>query len=149
MEFSFKAAFAQIIGYAAQNTYEPSDGYIYMTAVGQPLGDLNPAIKIIQQQGEHLVLAAPRRAKFTQLVLRLVAAGVQLQDISGNRRIAASLLGSAPVSGLRYSRSLFAAPLVSAPLRQRLYVYMQVDQLHQALAELQLQGDTLEHLYDY
>jgi hypothetical protein len=151
LEFSVKTLYAKLIGYAAQSSYEQSDGYIYMTATRAPENtDAVPAsVKTIEQKGNSYLLAVPRWGQFTKVLPQLAQNGFVFQDISGNTRIVFSFIGEAPVGQLTHANVLFSSPLVSNNKQQRVYIYAAVSQVQDCLQEMQAKGFLLEHIYDY
>jgi FAD/FMN-containing dehydrogenase len=147
LEFTLKTGYAKLIGYAAQSSYEQSDGFIYMTAKGA--GNVQAPAKILEQKDDSYLLAIPRWGLFTKTLPILVEQGFVFQDISGNTRIVLSYIGNGDLNDLNHSKLLFASPLVSNAQQQRAYVYAAVSNLKNAMQELQVNGFTLEHMYDY
>jgi FAD/FMN-containing dehydrogenase len=151
LEFSIKTLYAKLIGYAAQSSYEQSDGYIYMTAQRAPenTNAIPASVKTIEQKENSYLLAVPRWGQFTKVLPQLAQSGFVFQDISGNTRIVFSFIGESSVGQLTYSNLLFASPLVSNNKQQRIYVYAAVNQVQACLQEMQSKGFLLEHIYDY
>lgn len=148
-EFGFKTLYAKLIAKAVSSNYEPSDGYIYLTAKAAPGLSLPAPARLLEQQGDNYLIALPRWGEFTRNLPKLLALGLVPQDISGNKRIALSLLGSGAPNVAKEYHLLFSSPLVSDASRQRAYVYTQVSDLQASLESLAAQGFSLEHIYDY
>lgn len=147
LEFTLKAVYAKLIGQAVQSNYEPSDGFIYMTATGS--GDVQAPAKILEQKGDAYLMAIPRWNLFTKTLPALIEQGYVFQDISGNTRMVLSYVGGSIPKDLKESTLLFASPMVSNPQQQRVYVYSAVSNLKNAMHELSAKGLSLEHIYDY
>jgi FAD/FMN-containing dehydrogenase len=150
-EFTIKTGYAKLIGYAAKSSYEQSDGFIYMTAKRsvESTGDIHLPAKKLEQKGESYLLAVPRWGLFTKTLSELVQQGFEFQDISGNTRIVLSYIGSGKLDTLRDAKLLFASPLVSNKQQERVYIYSAVNNLKNAMQEMQMKGFSLEHIYDY
>ncbi|MCC2638734.1 MAG: putative Oxidoreductase, FAD-binding [Moraxellaceae bacterium] len=152
VEFTLKAGYASVIGWASQTAYAPSDGFIYSTAtVPATPADLPGSTKVIAQHQQKRILAIPRWGGFTRDVPALARAGVDFEDIAGNSRIALSVIGPArqPLA-LAAGHKLFDTRLVSRPDLQRQVWIVPVKELGATLRALdQDRTLTLEHVYDY
>lgn len=152
VEFTLKAGYASLIGWASHAAYEPSDDFIYATATLPAAAPALPAtVKVMARDGQAAVLAVPRWGGFTRDVPALARAGVDFRDIAGNARIALSVIAPAgqPVT-LASGHKLFDSAMVSRPGLQRQVWIVPVRELGTTLRALA--GDrrlVLEHLYDY
>ncbi len=151
-EFTFKAGYASLIGWASHTAYTPSDSFIYSTATVPEQSTALPAtVKVIARKNEKTILAIPRWGGFTRDIPNLANAGIDFKDIAGNSRIALSIIGPASQSFVVASgHKLFNSSLVSRPDLQRQVWIVPVNKLGSTLREIQQQkAMTLEHIYDY
>ena len=95
-------------------------------------------------------MTLPRYEPFTQIVPRLVARGVEWNDLAGNDEIMVTLIGFRDWGyDLSVGRQLFEMPVLIDDQRKRIAVNVPVRELHQLLAEIGSRGAQLEHIYDY
>lgn len=152
MEYGFKALYAKLIKYAAQTTYEQSDGLIYMQAVVPP--DSNAifpsSVKVIAESAGEVTLAVPRWGAFTDAIIALAKHELRYTNISGNTRIVVSTLSDpANAPPLTQSRRVFSSRLVSNSNQQRTYWLVKVKDLSGAINEALVKGYQVEHIFDY
>lgn len=151
LEFVFKTMYAEAIGYASKNTFDPSTGKIYMTinraANSKPL----PAgVDVMESRGLQQLVSLPRWQGFTETLPALTAAGYSVEDISGNPMIAASIIvPSNAVDKLPTGSYWFTSRIVSDTNHTRIVMPVAVKTLHTFLAELPASNAKLEHLYDF
>lgn len=93
-----------------------------------------------------LVVEAPRYQQFTDLLAKLVAAGIPIVEISGNDDILATVVLADP-DRLRGRAALFEVPADGATRRVGLAI--KVAELGALTREARRAGGSVEHLYDY
>ena len=153
LEFGFKALYAKAIGFGAQTAFEGSDGLVTMHVVAEDidLAAVDPRISLLKAfPGGHRVVTVPRWGEFTEIVPKMVAAGVRFVEISGNDEIVVTTLGDTRSDAEPASARLLFQSMVIDPVDTRRSVYwVKIDELHVALENLEQQGLTLEHLFDF
>ena len=152
LEFGFKELYAGAIKFAAKNTYDESDGKIYLTLnseISLQPEQIYPG-NILATAGKDYLLSVPRWGGFTSLIPKLASLGVTFGDISGNGQIALSFLTDElspfkPTLGTY----LFDSPLVSVDNSKRVIYLVNVSDLTALIIEIEQNGHTVEHIYDY
>lgn len=150
LEYSIKALYAELIGFASQTAYEPEDGLIYLT-VSMPINAhqaLPSGVDVINTIGDKSIISVPRWGEFTKVLPKLSELGVQFHDISGNNKIAVSYL-SKKTNALINAELLFQSQQISTPEITRTVILVKVTELNEVLAEIKQQQLHLEHIYDY
>lgn len=152
-EYGFKSLYAKLIELGARTAYEQSDGLIYLTArVPEAVVEDTPdSVRVVQPHPRGQVLSVVRWGPFTEAIPGLAERGVQFLDISGNRRIALSVLVPQQEAdvGLAHVRELFRSRVLSRDDITRVLLLSPVEHLHDTLGEIKARGYTLEHIYDY
>jgi FAD/FMN-containing dehydrogenase len=152
VEYGFKTLYAKLVAYAARTAYEPGDGLIYLTAeyeesegfAGIGLGE------VVAVSEDAYLLAVPRWGEFTKTIPVLVAGGFDFRDISGNDRIAVSVIVDSETGfDTNYADLLFSSNVVSEPALSRLVMLVPVPNLREFVIEVRGKGYQLEHIYDY
>lgn len=153
LEFGFKTLYAKLIGYAAQNTYEPSDGLVYLTVTipKESVGKLPKKVKILYSKNEDYIISVPRWGDFTKIMPVLSSVGIKIKDISGNKEIIISTITSKESNSDNYEsgRILFNSEIVSNPKLVRKVVSVPVKMLDEFFEELSIKKHRMEHLYDF
>jgi len=152
LEFGFKTLYAKAIGFGAKTAYEESEGLIYLTAEHKAFTEntLPEQIVLIERDGDRFLFSVPRWGGFTKVIPQLVDQGFDFIDIAGNQRIAVSML-SRSASGVNYDYApmLFSSPLVTNGDIQREVYWVGVKNLDTLLVEAKVNGQSIEHIYDY
>ncbi len=153
LEYLFKVGYAKLIalGLAATSAPEDRDIMFVVDADPGPILAAEPSVSLVAELPDGgAILLAPRYSAFTDLLQRLAAKGVDVEEIAGNRRILMTAIvpdGAAPeVEG---SAELFAMPLDARPGYRRVGFDLEVPRLSQILRAYQSAGVEVEHLYDY
>ncbi|MBT1065464.1 FAD-binding oxidoreductase [Bowmanella sp. Y26] len=150
LEFGFKQGYAALIGYAATVTYEPAEGLVYLSAIVPDTARLPAQVQVLHQNAQASILALPRWGEFSRLIPELAGQGVRFLDISGNKGLSLSVLQPmAEKQELTHAVTLFGLPMVTAQGMQQRYLWVQVEQLHALLQELEDKQIRLEHIYDF
>jgi hypothetical protein len=151
LEFAIKAAYAEAMGFAAASAYEPAEGLIYATlrAPIAVLQQVDQRLEVLASAGDRHLVSIPRWGPFTEVVVKLAAAGVVFEDISGNHDIVVSLVGpSGNPPGEDCGAAQFTSALVSDPGRLRWVQLVSVADLSEVLIECR-RGRRVEHVFDF
>ena len=152
IEYGFKTLYAKLIGFGAKTAYEQSEGLIYMTADFEEVdgfAGIGAAIVVAVDEDAYL-LSVPRWGEFTHTIPQMVNGGFDFRDISGNTRIAASIIVNSEVSfETKYADLLFSSELVSNPDLTRVVMLVPVQNLREFTIEVRGKGYQFEHIYDY
>jgi len=152
LEFGFKHLYAGAIKYAAQSSYEASDGNIYMIATSHiPLEASNLyGAKILASKEQQYLLSVPRWGSFSENIPKLANAGVTFNDISGNNAIAVSFITNKQREFIpSLGKLLFKSRQVSQPKVKRVVYLVPVDTLTPFINQLDRNGHQIEHIFDY
>lgn len=152
-EFAFKALYAKAIGFGSQATYGPSQGIVTMHVVGdaQSLSGVDSRLEVLQDFGDgHLVVTAPRWGGFTEVMPKLVEAGVRFIEINGNDEIVFTTVEPNDQDAVpAHARLLFNSMVISpAGLKRSAYI-VRIEHLAESLASLNAIGVQLEHIFDF
>ncbi|GAB6069658.1 hypothetical protein JCM30760_07550 [Thiomicrorhabdus hydrogeniphila] len=152
LEFGFKSWYANLIKNAAEATYEKSDGLIYLVTSlpEKTMNQLPENVVVIYRGSDNVILSVPRWGEFTKNIPKLLEQGIQISEISGNKEIAVSFIGSIEAKErLSIGKLLFDSKIVSKPGMIRQVMLVDVSRLNEFLKELENRGFALEHLFDY
>ncbi len=151
-EFAVKAAYAQLVGWAAQSAYGPSEERVQIVAQRpegakpwppgvRTVGALAPATELIE---------LGRWNEFSKVVPHLASEGFDFVEIAGNDHIAVSLVEdvSRPFRSDQAQR-LLQSRVVSNPAKKRTVWFVTVPRLGPFLRQAQAAGVRIEHVYDY
>ncbi len=110
-----------------------------------------PEVHLVEQiDDERALITIPHYQPFTDLVPQLAKRGVRFVEFAGNDHV--MLTAFAPRDwryNLLDAELMFAMEVLIDPMRQRLGLNIPVTALHSVLAEMEQQGVTVEHIYDY
>lgn len=153
LEFAVKAAYAELLGYAARSAYDAPVEEVHLLVRAERAEDLqvDPRVKLVRAltQGRYLV-AVPRWGPFTEIVPEFAERGVEVLEIAGNDDIVMSVVGpKASVLPAQLGVSLFESKLVTDRSKKRSVLLVPTQKLSQALRMLRAANVRLEHLYDY
>lgn len=150
-EFGIKQVYANIIGYASRTAYGVNHDRIYMTVTApEDRAPLPDGVQVHAENGGQQIISTLRWGPFTEALPRLASAGYIFTDISGNRRIALSLVGpSDEECEFKGAVKLFESRFVSDQRRVRHVLMAEVSQLSNILKEIPGTRMQLEHVYDY
>ncbi len=152
VEYGFKTLCAKLIGFRAKTAHEQRDGLIYLTAGFEEAADFYGigAADVVAVYEDAYLLSVPRWGEFTETIPLLVTGGFDFRDISGNGRIAASVIVDSEARfRTRYADLLFSSSLVSNPGLTRMVLLVPVQNLREFVIEVRGKGHRLEHIYDY
>ena len=152
-EYGVKAGYGWLIKQATGAVYDADEQRIYTWAGGidDEILAAEPEVQLVEPAAEpDSIVTLPRYEPFTQIVPRLVARGVEWNDLAGNDEIMVTLIGFRDWNyDLSVGRQLFEMPVLIDDQRKRIAVNVPVRELHQLLAEIGSRGAQLEHIYDY
>ena len=139
-EYLVKSLYARLIGFGSAASF---DAPVHKTAVVASWPDSG------SQQAELIYL--PRYQPFTDAAIELSRQNVLFAEIAGNNgRIVISLLGKEGWNADRAdSTLLLQQPIITRPGLYRHIVEVDVRRLSFALQKTQLDGLTIEHIYDF
>lgn len=149
-EFVFKAAYAQLIEWAAKNSYETPVTNIYLLVDSkenlQQIGD----IKILKEQKNKKLLSIPRWGSFTTNLLKLCQKDMEILEIGGNDEIVVSILSNeSQNNNLDHIRLLYKSDVVTNKKTKRLVYLIPVNQLLAFLKQAKNRKIEIEHVFDY
>lgn len=151
-EYGAKAAYGWLIRQATGAVYDADELRIFAwVRAGDDALASEPEVQLVQSAGDSgAIVTLPRYEPFTQMVPRLVARGVEWQDLAGNDEIMVTLIGFNNWDyDLSVGKQLFEMPVLPDPQRKRIAVSVPVRELHELLAQIGSRGAQLEHIYDY
>ena len=151
-EFAVKAAYAQLLGWAAQSAYGPSEERVQIVVQRsegakpwppgvRTVGALTPATELIE---------LGRWNEFSKVVPRLASDGFDFVEMAGNDHIAVSLVEdvSRPFRSEQAQR-LLQSRVVSNGTKKRTVWFVTVPRLGAFLRQAQAANVRIEHVYDY
>jgi len=150
-EYGIKAAYAKLIGWGTQATYEvaaPTTAVIVRNASA----DIKDVTRLREIAPDRALALLPRYQPFTDVARRLAAAGESFDEIAGNRADALILVtvvapqAWAPPAG---ASVVFRQPVSTRPGVARHALTTSVGQLSATLRSLDAAGVTVEHVFDY
>ncbi|WBH15027.1 hypothetical protein [Sphingomonas radiodurans] len=148
-EYGVKAIYAKALGAATGASLAPDALTLRMVvrARAATLRTIDPRLKPLRQlPGGATLVEAPRYAQFTDLITKLGARGIAIDDIAGNHTIFLTI--RAP-EALRPPAATLAMPLGDRPGWWRYGVTLPVGNLTRWIATARARGAQLEHVYDY
>lgn len=149
-EFAFKAAYAQLIEWAAKSSYETPVTNIYLLTDTnenfQPTGD----IKILKEQKNKKLLSIPRWGAFTTNLLKLSQKDIEILEIGGNDEIVVSILSNeSQNNNFDNTKLLYKSNVVTNKKIKRLVYLVPVKQLLTFLKQAKTRKTEVEHIFDY
>lgn len=149
LEFSFKAAYAQLIEWAAKSSYETPVTTIYIKGELNKTEENSSLFKIIKQKENTSIIGIPRWGEFTNTVLKLKPEDLQINDIGGNDQIAVSvIMNRDKLLNFNSSELLYTSEIVTDKKNSRGVYFIKVDRLLTFIHEVRQFGK-VEHIYDY
>ncbi len=152
IEYGVKAVYGKLIGWGTGAAYAPEDLDIALMIEWAPDSIFaDSRVRKISESGAGAyTVIIPRYEEFTHIVPELARRGVQFVRIAGNDEIFLTLHardGLAPAES--YADIVFTMPVIGTNAIKRFGIKMSVTRLHEALADIEARGMTLEHIYDY
>ena len=150
LEFSFKALYAQLIDWAANMSYAPSDSNIYLMASAHEPIQEHTNLRIIKEQEDKSILGITRWGAFTERLLALSAQDIRIDEIAGNDEIVVSVLMDRTLSlPGQQPALLYESRVVTKPAIKREVYLVEVKNLLPFIRQAASNGITIEHIYDY
>jgi FAD/FMN-containing dehydrogenase len=149
-EFTFKAGYAGLIGWAAKASYEEPVTSIYLV-VSTPDSLQNlPSVKIIHKQGNKKIIGIARWGEFTKTILKIADKKLDIIEIGGNDEILVSLLMNTNQNSMFNNVDLlYESKVVSNEGRKRKVYLLPVSRMLSFINEVKGQGIEIEHVFDY
>jgi len=152
VEYTVKAVYGWLIGLGTRGVYQPEDLVIHAWLDDAPQRIFaDTRIRKVKTLGPRsYIVALPRYAAFTPVVMALVKQGVKFHDLAGNNEILLTAIAPRdlnlhpPSGGIVLSEEI-----LTNPATKRIGVRVPVRTLHVILADLPTRGASVEHLYDY
>lgn len=148
-EFSFKAFYSQLIQWAANATYEIPATKIYLIVSTTDAIKESENIQIIKRDGDKMIIAITRWETFTQEIKKLADLGITIYEISGNDKIAVSIIRKKTQQHHFSSLLLYESKVVTNDNLKRDVYLINVKKLLAFVKEVKNNNATLEHVYDY
>ncbi len=149
-EFVFKAGYAQLIEWAAKNSYETPVTNIYLLVETKENIRSTNDIKILKEQNNKKLLSIPRWGAFTTNLLKLCQKDVKILEIGGNDEIVVSILSEASKnSNFENTKLLYKSEVVTNKKIKRLIYLVPVKQLITFLKQANSRKTEVEHIFDY
>ncbi|OHX68425.1 hypothetical protein NH26_03160 [Flammeovirga pacifica] len=149
-EFLFKAGYGQLIGWAANSTYEEPVTDIYVLATSSTEIPMNNELKVYSKKDSTYLLSIKRWGAFTTNLIALADQEVQIHRIGGNDEILVSII--APKNFSLQSNKinvLYESNIVTDNSAKRLIYFMPVSELIPFIRSMKTEGLEIEHIYDY
>ena len=100
--------------------------------------------------GNRFLISLPRWGDFTKIIPVLAEQGFDFIDISGNQRIAVSMLSPTGSNiNYHYASKLFSSKFVTNKNIERDVYWVGVRNLQALLVDGKNNNQTIEHIYDY
>jgi hypothetical protein len=152
-EYLAKALYGWLIMKATKTAYEDArpDTAVWVDRLPDSVQTELPDVKVLKQfpDGSALI-TVPRYEAFKVYSSKLAERGVTFQEIAGNRgAILVSALVPAAWTPGPGQQVLFTQPVLTRPAEKRVALTVNVPDLHALLNRIRLEGDDLEHVYDY
>mgnify|MGYP000473161030 CR=1 FL=1 len=150
VEFSFKAAYAQLIDWAASASYEEPVTEIYAMVSSQNPIQPNPDLRIIKEQGNKKIIGITRWGAFTKSIIELSNSELEILEISGNDQIVVSLILKQKQSlTFKSLDQLYNSSIVTRPDMTRLVCILSVKELLPLIRYAKNNEIEVEHIFDY
>ena len=150
VEFSFKAAYAQLIEWAAKASYEEPVTSIYLLANTEDVIQQTPDIKIISEQEDKKIIGVTRWGAFTESLVKLSDEDIDILEIGGNDEIVVSvLMNDAQNIAFNGTQVLYESRVVTNKDRKRAVCMMPVNSLLLFINYATSEGYEVEHIFDY
>jgi hypothetical protein len=151
-EYGVKSGYAKLIGWASGASLGRDERTLRFAVKADPaaLTKVDPRLKPVGTlPGGEVVVEAPRYAQFTDLLLKLSRAPVQLVEIGGNDDIFLTILLPPRKDIPGPATHLITTTLDDPPGWRRLGLSTKVADLLDVIRETQRSGGRVEHVYDY
>jgi FAD/FMN-containing dehydrogenase len=148
IEFSFKASYATLIGWAAKASYEEPVTSIYLV-VSAPDSLQTVGLNIVLKRDEKMLISIPRWGEFTKEIIRLADSDLAVHEIAGNDEIVVSVLAPGGAGLPAGAELLYTSDVVTNSDSKRYVYWLPVDKLLPFIRETRNNGFEVEHVFDY
>jgi hypothetical protein len=150
LEFSFKAFYAQLIGLAAESSYEEPTTDIYLLVSSEEDIEKINNVTVTKQQGDKKIIAIPRWGTFTETILDLSSKSIHIIEIGGNDEIVVSCLMNKE-KNIEFNKLevLYRSAVVTNTNQIRLVCILPVNELLAFVQHTKHKEIELEHVFDY
>lgn len=149
-EFTFKAIYAQLIEWAAKNSYETPVTKIYLLVNTKEKLDSNKDVKIIKEEKNKKILSIPRWGAFTTNLLKISPKNIEILEIGGNDEIVVSALSNeSQNNNFDNTKLLYKSNVVTDNKTKRLVYLIPVNQLLTFIKQAKNRKIKVEHIFDY
>lgn len=149
LEFTFKAAYAELIGWGAKAGYEEPVTEIYLLANVPDMLPAIPHLKIVHEQEKNKIISITRWGAFTNTILDIANENVEVVEIGGNDEIVVSILKDNAQNNVFQDELLYESEVVTQTNRIRQVYLVKVDRLLLFVREAKEHGVEVEHVFDY
>jgi hypothetical protein len=150
VEFSFKACYAKLIEWGAKASYEEPVTNIYLVVSSGDSIQTTTEYKVIHQRGSESLISIPRWGAFTENVLEIAKANINVKEIGGNDQIVVSVLTENDAKNVfKSAEMLYESRLVTDPTRERQLYLLPVAGLLNFVRDAKSRGIEVEHVFDY
>jgi FAD/FMN-containing dehydrogenase len=148
-EFTFKAMYAELIGWGARASYEEPVTEIYLVVSTPDSLQHSPAVSVIHEDGENKLVSITRWGVFTKSIMQIADKKIDIHEIGGNDEIVVSLLVDHQKKNISGGELLYESRVVTDSNRGRLVYLVEVDKLLSFVQEAKRNGVEVEHIFDY
>ena len=151
-EYSVKAAYAGLIGWASNTTMGPDERTLRMVlpADAPDPATLDSRLRLVGKIPDGaMVVETPRYAQLTDILAGLAQKGADPLEIAGNDDIFLTVLAPERAAAPPGATTLLTMPLDDRPGWRRLGLSIKVARLGATLRAVRAGGAELEHVYDY
>lgn len=150
IEFTFKAAYAKLIEWGAEASYEEPVTEIYLLASTADSLKNYEELKVIHEQGDQKIVGITRWGAFTKTVLDIADEDIDIFEIGGNDEIIVSVLTNKDESGIFSDENLlYTSKVVTKSDRERRVYLLPVGRLLTFIKGAKGKGLEVEHVFDY
>ncbi len=150
-EYLVKAQYALIIRTLGKAMYGEDENEILALVENESTALARERkLVLVERFADASLVSLPRYDEFGHAVRRLVPLGLKFREIAGNRDILITVTAPAAWQPqINGATPVLLQPVLSDASRQRVGLKVNVPQLHTVLPELERNGVTLEHIFDY
>ncbi len=149
LEFTFKAVYSKLIGWAAEASYEEPVTDIYLIISTADLLQTLPEMKVIEEQNGKKIIGIKRWGAFTKTILGIKDENIDIIEIGGNDEILVSVLMDKNQNAFRQEELLYESSVVSNMDRKRNVYLLPVHRLLSFVKDAKAKGIEIEHIFDY
>lgn len=149
-EFTFKAAYAELIGWGAKASYEEPVTEIYLLISTTDSLQTSYHLKLIHEAENKKMISITRWGVFTKTILDMADEKVDIVEIGGNDEIVVSVLSDRNQKDLFINDNLlYKSRVVTDPYRVRDVYLLPVSRLLPFVSEAKQKDVEIEHIFDY